>query len=106
MDDLTEVRDDVLKLAIHLRIGVDRPAAAVVRVPALPPGDPGQPPCTRLLRKGGNAAESDGGVVPETPLGRRADVAELAAAVAFLVSDDASFITGSELVVDGGFSAR
>lgn len=53
-----------------------------------------------------NAAEPQGGVVPETPLGRRADVDELAAAVAYLTSDDASFVTGTELVVDGGFSAH
>jgi len=36
----------------------------------------------------------------------RADPAELAAAVAYLVGDDASFVTGTELVVDGGFRAR
>ncbi len=53
-----------------------------------------------------NENEPGGGVVPETPLGRRAAPAELAAAVAFLVSDDAAFVTGTELVVDGGFSAR
>jgi NAD(P)-dependent dehydrogenase (short-subunit alcohol dehydrogenase family) len=39
-------------------------------------------------------------------LGRRAEPEELAAAVAFLASDDASFITGTELVVDGGFRTR
>jgi NAD(P)-dependent dehydrogenase (short-subunit alcohol dehydrogenase family) len=33
-------------------------------------------------------------------------VDELASAVAFLVSDDASFVTGTELVVDGGFRTR
>lgn len=37
---------------------------------------------------------------------RRADPAELVGAVAYLVSDDASFVTGSELVVDGGFRTR
>lgn len=68
-----------------------------IRVNALVPGGVSTPM---------NAAEPDGGVVPETPLGRRADVAELAAAVAFLVSDDASFVTGTELVVDGGFRTR
>ncbi|ALC06917.1 hypothetical protein CDES_12865 [Corynebacterium deserti GIMN1.010] len=53
-----------------------------------------------------NAGEKDGGVVPETPMGRRAHVDELAVAVAYLASDDASFVTGTELVVDGGFQAR
>lgn len=53
-----------------------------------------------------NAAEKEGGVIPETPMGRRAEVSELSAAVAYLASDDASFVTGTELVVDGGFSAR
>lgn len=53
-----------------------------------------------------NAYEKEGGVISETPLGRRADPTELAAAVAYLASDDASFVTGTELVVDGGFRAR
>jgi NAD(P)-dependent dehydrogenase (short-subunit alcohol dehydrogenase family) len=53
-----------------------------------------------------NEGEHSGGVLDETPLGRRAHVDELASAVAFLVSDDASFVTGTELVVDGGFRTR
>jgi meso-butanediol dehydrogenase/(S,S)-butanediol dehydrogenase/diacetyl reductase len=39
------------------------------------------------------------------PLGRAADPKEIAAAIAFLASDDASFITGVNLPVDGGTSA-
>jgi NAD(P)-dependent dehydrogenase (short-subunit alcohol dehydrogenase family) len=39
-----------------------------------------------------------------TVTGRLGDPAEVAAAVAFLASDDASFITGASLVVDGGWS--
>jgi 3alpha(or 20beta)-hydroxysteroid dehydrogenase len=53
-----------------------------------------------------NANEPDGGVVPETPLGRRAEVSEIAGAIAFLAGPDSSFVTGTELVVDGGFMAH
>ena len=48
----------------------------------------------------------EGGVVPLTPLGRRAHVSEISGAVAYLASDDASFVTGTELVIDGGYLAR
>jgi NAD(P)-dependent dehydrogenase (short-subunit alcohol dehydrogenase family) len=50
--------------------------------------------------------EPEGGVVPLTPFGRRAHVSEISGAVAYLASDDASFVTGTELVIDGGYLAR
>ena len=40
-----------------------------------------------------------------TPMGRRGEVEEVANAALFLASDEASFITGADLVVDGGFTA-
>jgi NAD(P)-dependent dehydrogenase (short-subunit alcohol dehydrogenase family) len=41
-----------------------------------------------------------------TPLGRIGDPKEVAYGVLFLASDEASYITGTELVIDGGFSAQ
>jgi NAD(P)-dependent dehydrogenase (short-subunit alcohol dehydrogenase family) len=38
------------------------------------------------------------------PMGRFAEADEIAAAVTFLASDDASFITASSFLVDGGIS--
>ena len=41
-----------------------------------------------------------------TPMGRLGEPEAIAAAVAYLASDDASFVTGLELYVDGGYIAR
>jgi len=54
--------------------------------------------------------QQDGGYSPQdimarTPMGRYGEPAEIAATVAFLASDDASYITGTSVAVDGGWLA-
>ena len=53
----------------------------------------------------GVAPDANARVIGATPLGRGANPSELAYAVLFLASDEASFITGAELAVDGGYLA-
>ena len=44
-------------------------------------------------------------LVGATPMGRLGQPEEIAAMITFLASDDASFVTGAEFVVDGGYTA-
>ncbi|WP_051687776.1 SDR family NAD(P)-dependent oxidoreductase [Curtobacterium sp. S6] len=53
-----------------------------------------------------NALEPSGGVVSETPLGRRAEPTEISHVIEFLASAKASFMTGTEVFVDGGYMAH
>ena len=55
---------------------------------------------------GENANEPEGGVSNGTPFGRRAVVEEISGTVAFLLGDDSTFITGTEITIDGGLTAK
>ena len=87
-------------LALSRELGVQF-AREGIRVNALCPG----PVNTQLLREV-FAADPDRAArrLVHVPAGRFAEPEEIAAAVAFLASDDASFITASEFLVDGGIS--
>jgi len=40
------------------------------------------------------------------PLGRMGEAEDIAAAIVFLASNESAFVTGAEIVVDGGYTAR
>ena len=88
-------------LALSRELGVQF-AREGIRVNAVCPG----PVNTPLLRELFAAdPERAARRLVHVPVGRFAEPEEIAAAVAFLASDDASFITGSALMVDGGICA-
>jgi NAD(P)-dependent dehydrogenase (short-subunit alcohol dehydrogenase family) len=72
-----------------------------IRVNAICPG----PTDTPMLRKAKTAEELDA-FADSFPMGRLGRPEEIAAAAAFLASDDASFMTGSLMFVDGGQTAE
>jgi NAD(P)-dependent dehydrogenase (short-subunit alcohol dehydrogenase family) len=70
-----------------------------VRVNSVHPGY--MPPMLNATNAGGREAK-----IVQTPLRRLGEPIEVAYGVLFLASDEASFITGAELVIDGGFIAH
>jgi NAD(P)-dependent dehydrogenase (short-subunit alcohol dehydrogenase family) len=87
-------------LAMTRELGVQF-ARQGIRVNALCPGPVNTPLLKELFAKDPERAARR---LVHVPMGRFAEPAEIAAAVAFLASDDASFMTANAFVVDGGIT--
>jgi NAD(P)-dependent dehydrogenase (short-subunit alcohol dehydrogenase family) len=75
-----------------------------IRVNAISPGPIDTPGLSELLASSETGEQRKKMISNTVPLGRFGKPEEIAKAVVFLASDDASYITGIELFVDGGFA--
>jgi NAD(P)-dependent dehydrogenase (short-subunit alcohol dehydrogenase family) len=75
-----------------------------IRVNAVSPGSIDTPGLSGLLASSEAGEQRKKMISSSVPLGRFGTPDEIARAVVFLASDDASYITGTELFVDGGFA--
>jgi len=75
-----------------------------IRVNAVSPGSIDTPGLSGLLASSETGQQRLKMISNNVPLGRLGTPDEIAKAVVFLASDDASYVTGAELFVDGGFA--
>ena len=78
----------------HIRVNVVCPG--LVETPMLP----------QFMSRGGNVDDATKRYLVGVPMGRVGMATEIANAALFLASDEASYITGAALPVDGGYTAR
>jgi NAD(P)-dependent dehydrogenase (short-subunit alcohol dehydrogenase family) len=78
-------------------------AAAGIRVNSL---SPGAIETRRMVLRHGSMEEARALNIPRHPIGRLGQPEEIAQGALFLASDASSFMTGTDLLVDGGYTAR
>jgi 3(or 17)beta-hydroxysteroid dehydrogenase len=76
-----------------------------IRCNSVHPGFVDTPMLQDLVRHSRNPEETRLKLAASVPLGRNARPEEVAAMIAYLASDEAAFVTGAELVIDGGVTA-
>ena len=79
-------------------------AAKGIRVNAICPGTVETPSLYDRMRAQGDFEKAKAAFIARQPMGRLAQAEEIAAMVVYLASDDAAFITGQAMVIDGGFT--
>ena len=89
-------------LLMLARAGAQELAPRGIRVNTVSPGWTWS---RNVERRYGTRTDADAFAAEFQPLGRMADPGEIADAIMFVLSERASFMTGSDLVVDGGYSA-
>ncbi|MEV0948693.1 SDR family oxidoreductase [Rhodococcus sp. NPDC049939] len=80
-------------------------AGAGIRCNCVCPGTVDSPWVEQLLQQAEDPAARRAELTARQPMGRLAEPTEVAKAVLYLASDDAAFVTGAELVIDGGILA-
>ena len=77
-----------------------------IRVNSIHPGFIWTPLVEKHLEKMGDVAEGRKEVAALHPLGHMGDPEDIAYGILYLASDESKFVTGTELVIDGGYTAR
>ena len=75
-----------------------------IRCNAISPGTVESPSLQQRLAATGDAAAARRAFIARQPMGRLGEAGEIAAAALLLASDEATFMTGSNIVIDGGMS--
>ena len=75
-----------------------------IRVNVISPGPIATPIFDKMGLPAAAVQEMGGAILSQVPLGRFGQPEEIAKAVAYLVSPDAAYVTGTELLVDGGMA--